>query len=815
MNEALPIRFLSFEQESATQNKNRLEMSDSNCKWNVPFMTGTEIRKSFIEFFKGRQHDFIVSSPVVPPDDPTLLFINAGMNQFKALFLGDNRLGVKRAVNSQKCLRVSGKHNDLDEVGRDTSHHTLFEMLGNWSFGDYYKKEAISWAWKLLTEEWKIPKERLFVTVFKTDDEAFDLWKEETDIEEWRILRFGESENFWEMGEVGPCGPCSEIHFDLGDLATQKDSYNLTDGGVNGTDGRFVEIWNLVFMQYERQKDKSLKPLKETHVDTGMGFERIASIIQGVGSNYEIDMFSPLINKIAELTGIPYEKGEKGTPHRVIADHIRALSFAIADGATPGNEGRGYVLRRILRRASRFSSNLGQKEPFIYKLVPTLVEIIGEAFPELGQRQDYIVQVIEAEEQRFMRTLGLGIQRLEKIVDETRKSKKKDLITGENVFLLYDTFGFPVDLTEILANEKGLTIDHEGFEVCMAEQRERARSAAKFDTEFTSDEGWTIFSDSVETEFVGYECLSCDAKALRYKEVNDDILLVLSKTPFYAESGGQIGDRGTIVGEGVELGVSDTFKVLETTVHRCHLLHGLITKENLEKIKAHVDEKARNAIIRNHSATHLLHAALRKVLGDHVQQQGSRVSPDNLRFDFTHQKSLSKEEIGQVQKLVNLKIQQNIAVGVETKTLEKAKNEGAIALFGEKYAQNVRTIKMGEFSYELCGGNHVSRTGDIGVCFISSEGSIAAGVRRIEALTASGALSLFENNARELTVIAGALKAKQGQVAEKVEELVSKNRDLEKELKILRQQQLNSLSDSMIGNESYPHGETKCIVKKL
>jgi alanyl-tRNA synthetase len=782
--------------------------------YGIKFRSGNQIRSDFIEFFKAKDHDFVPSSPVVLPDDPTLLFANSGMNQFKSIFLGDNKQGLKRAVNSQKCLRVSGKHNDLDEVGRDGTHHTLFEMLGNWSFGDYYKEEAIAWHWELLTEVWGLPKDRLFVSVFEDDDEAAEIWQRVTDIEEWRIMRFGAKENFWEMGEVGPCGPCSELHFDFGDLATQKSTYSDKIAGVNGENARFIEICNLVFMQYERQQNGDLKPLKEKHVDTGMGFERIVSVIQGVDSNYATDVFTPIIEKIASLTGVAYDPGEAGTPHRVIADHLRALSFCIADGVTPGNEGRGYVLRRVLRRASRFSQQLNQDKPFIYKLVGTLSEIVGEAFPEIAARKDYIEQAIQAEEERFMRTLKDGMQRFDKIVAETQKRKKNsDTVSGTDVFLLKDTYGFPEDLTAILAEERQLKTDLDGFKVCMEEQRERARGAQKFDATVASEEGWTILNQG-DTDFIGYDTLEVTANVLRYREVGDDVLICLDKTPFYAEAGGQVGDIGTLKNDQLELRVEDTIKILEMHVHRCSLVSGLFKDENLTNLSAQVDREAREATVRNHSATHLLHAALRQVLGDHVQQQGSRVGPEGIRFDFTHQQGMSAEEMRAVETLVNEEIMANRPVKFEEKDIESAKNEGAMALFGEKYGERVRTIRMGQFSFELCGGTHAQATGDIGMLLITAEGSIAAGIRRLEAVTGSGALAQARKKFDQVQALGQALKVKPDVVLDKVAEIAERNKALEKELKAVRQEQVNVYAAQMISSGTDVAG-VNCIIQKL
>ena len=789
-------------------------MSQRLNKWGIPYLEGSRIRQSFVDFFTDRGHTMVPSSPVVPHDDPTLLFVNSGMNQFKALFLGDNRLGLKRAVNSQKCLRVSGKHNDLDEVGRDTYHHTFFEMLGNWSFGDYYKREAITWSWQLLTEVWKLPKNRLFATVFTDDDEAFAIWRDETDIDPTHIMRFGEKSNFWEMGDVGPCGPCTEIHFDLGDLDTQGQTFADPVLGVNGTNARYIEIWNNVFMQYERLSTGKLMPLKAKHVDTGMGFERICSIIQGSGSNYETDVFRPLLDKIAELTGHPYQPDDRGTPHRVVADHLRALAFSIADGATPGNEGRGYVLRRILRRASRFSQQLDQKEPFIYKLVPTLVEVMGEAYPEIAQRQDYIIQVIEAEESRFMRTLRDGLARFSKVATEL-KASKKDTVPGQDVFVLYDTYGFPADLTGVLAEEQGLKIDHEGFAACMAEQRERARSAAKFDASLALDEGWIIVDPSPETKFCGYDRLDVQTTTTRFREVGDSIFVCLKDSPFYAESGGQVGDVGVITGQGLTLRVVDTIKVLEMHVQKCVLVNGLLTREALLKVHCQVDGEARAATVRNHSATHLLHKALRDVLGPHVAQQGSRVAPEALRFDFTHPKALSEEDIVQVETLVNRQILANLPVVTAESFLAEAKAAGAVALFGEKYGDHVRHVRMGNFSHELCGGTHAQGTGQIGLFRITGESSIAAGIRRIEAVTGLFALDYVRRQGEIVTGLGRALKAKPEELESKVSDLSERLREAEKEIKAYRQEQINARIDALLLEDAPIINHVRCIVKRL
>ncbi len=780
----------------------------------IPPQTGSQIRKSFVDFFRGKGHQMVPSSPVVPQDDPTLLFINAGMNQFKAALLGENKEGWKRVANSQKCIRVSGKHNDLDAVGRDTYHHTFFEMLGNWSFGDYYKKEAIAWAWELLTEVWKLPKNRLFITVHHTDDESAEIWRQVADIPPHHIMPFGDASNFWEMGDVGPCGPCSEIHFDMGDLETQEATFADLAEGVNGTNSRYIEIWNLVFMQFERLSDGSLKPLRFKNVDTGMGFERIAAIIQGRQSNYDTDVFTPLIQKIAELSGRPYDGGPGGMPHRVIADHVRALSFAIADGASPSNEGRGYVLRRILRRASRYAKELGQNEPFIHKLVPVLAKLMQEAFPEVGQRSDFVAQVIRSEEERFMKTLDQGLTRFNKAAREIKSRHGKE-IPGEEIFTLYDTFGFPVDLTQVLAEEQDLTLDMAGYEKHMEQQRDRARSAARFDGSLSADEGWTLTAPGTLTEFIGYETLSAEVKTLRYREDNGALLLVLDKTPFYAEAGGQVGDIGVITGDGFELKVEDTFKILDMTVHKCRVARGNPKLDKDSRLVAQVDAKARAATVRNHSATHLLHAALRQVLGEHVQQQGSRVSPESLRFDFTHFQGITAEELARVEDLVNEKIQENLEVAKTLHNLEEARELGAMALFGEKYGDRVRVVNMGGFSLELCGGTHAEATGQLGLFKIISEGSIASGVRRIEAVTGNTAVSMVRGESRQLADIGRALKAKPGEELAKLEELGERLKRLEKEGEKWRQIQARQAADALLAEKSRRVGDVTVLVAGL
>lgn len=753
----------------------------------VDFMTSAQVRESFIKFFESKEHLFVRSSPVVPHDDPTLMFTNAGMNQFKAIFLGDNPKGWKRACNSQKCIRVSGKHNDLDVVGRDNYHHTFFEMLGNWSFGDYYKKEAIAWAWELLTEVWKLPKERLFATVYEDDDEAWQIWKDVSGLPDDRIMRFDAKSNFWEMGDTGPCGPCSEIHYDRGDLATQAETFKDPILGVNGENDRYIEIWNNVFMQYERISDGSLIPLKAKNVDTGMGFERICSILQGKTSNYDTDVFSPIIAKVAELSQVPYSDGVDGTPHRVIADHLRAISFAIADGALPSNEGRGYVLRRILRRASRFARLLGQKEAFICKLVQVLADTMGEAFPEIRERKDFVTEVIKSEEERFIKTLDAGLERFASIVAELNGEK---VIPGDKVFQLYDTYGFPPDLTGILAEEKGLSIDEKGFESCMEEQKARARANMKQGINTMGTEGWTQYSEA-STEFVGYEFATCETKIARFREDKGVLSIVLEKSPFYAEMGGQVGDKGTLIAGELEIAVFDTVKVNDTAVCRGKVVKGEATEESMgQTFVATVDDERRKDIRKNHSATHLIQAALREVLGTHVQQQGSFVSSEVLRFDFSHFNAMTEEEIQKVEDIVNEKVMACLKVSTQVMNVDEAKASGAMALFGEKYGEDVRVVKMGadceEFSKELCGGLHVSCTGEIGLVKIVSESSVSAGVRRIEAVSGRNAMLLLRTGTKILSALREQLRCKDADLLARIAQNFEKTLSLEKALQSVK-----------------------------
>ncbi|MBT5832850.1 MAG: alanine--tRNA ligase [Candidatus Latescibacteria bacterium] len=752
----------------------------------------SDIREEFQAFFESKQHTRVPSAPVVPQDDPTLLFTNAGMNQFKDVFLGTGKRPYTRAADTQKCLRVSGKHNDLEEVGFSPSHHTFFEMLGNWSFGDYFKEEAIAWAWELITGVWKLPKERVWATVFEgdesdgldADEEAEKLWKTVTDIPANRILRLSKEDNFWEMGETGPCGPCSEMHFYVGDdPASQADVPDL-----DGED--YVEIWNLVFIQFNRSTDGSLQPLPEKHVDTGMGFERICSIIQGVKTNYDTDLFLPIIAAISEITKQPYN-AENQVAMRVIADHIRTLAFTIADGALPSNEGRGYVLRRILRRASRFGRNLQMQEPFIHKLTDVVTEVMGEAFPELIEKKDHIARVILAEEDGFGKTLDRGLE----IFEEVSKSGQ---VSGEDAFRLYDTYGFPIDLTQLMATEKGITVDEAGFEQAMQAQQTRSREAGKktFASQEVMEEG---FLPDEHSEFIGYETLETDSKIVAWQPAEDgQVDLYLDVTPFYAESGGQVGDRGCISGNGIEVDVHNTFKQGEAIVHRGRIVSGDQDVLRDIVVTAAVDVGARISAARNHTATHLMHEAMRQILGEHVHQAGSLVTPDRLRFDFTHFEGVTPEQLQEIERIVNDVVRQDLAVDISYADLEKAKEMGAMMLFTEKYGDVVRVVRVGDFSLELCGGTHTNSTGQLGLFQVTQETGTAAGVRRIEAVTGLVAEGRVRAQRDVLADLEVQLSAQVNELPEKVSLLLTQNKALERELQALRREQAGSEMDELV-----------------
>ncbi len=754
-------------------------------------LTSKEIRQQFIDFFVSKQHTVVESDTVIPRNDPTLLFTNAGMNQFKNIFLGEIEPKELRVVDSQKCIRAGGKHNDLDEVGRDGYHHTFFEMLGNWSFGDYYKKEAIMWAWELITDVWKLPKEKLYATVHESDQEAFDLWKEHTDIDPTHILFDGDKDNFWEMGETGPCGPCSEIHYDRGtDYCGVEGEH---DCRVNGDCHRYIELWNLVFMQYFRNKDRSLTPLKMKHVDTGAGFERLCQVLQGHNSNYDTDLFVPILKKISELTGVEYSRDEQGVPHRVIADHIRALSFSIADGGIPSNEGRGYVIRRILRRAARMGRLLNMKKPFLYKIVPTLIEIMGHHFTELKEQQEYVEMIIKGEEERFNLTLDKGLVKFDEMIEKTERTT----LSGDNAFMLYDTYGFPLDLTIIIAEEKGYIVDTDGFEKKMQEQKERARSASSFKVELDNKE-WTVLGEDVPTEFLGYENTTVEVSIIKYRLNHDNsVMFILDKTPFYAESGGQVADTGIVSNDDFEIEVSEVKKSGEQFIHIGKLKSGMI---NDKKVTASIDTFRRRRIASNHTATHLLHAALKKVLGDHVQQKGSLVTADYLRFDFTHFNGMKPAEIAEVEKLVRAEITNASLVETKLMTPDEAKEDGATALFGEKYGDVVRVVSLSNFSKELCGGTHVSNSAEIGMIKILSESSSSAGIRRIEAITGEAVYNYYEKKESLLNDVASLLKAKHEKIADKVQQLIDLNKEIEKELKTIKSQAAGSEIDNLISS---------------
>ncbi len=782
-------------------------------------MTSQEIRELFLKFFESKGHTIVPSAPMVIKNDPTLMFTNAGMNQFKEFFLGNAKPKYKRVVDTQKCLRVSGKHNDLEEVGRDTYHHTMFEMLGNWSFGDYFKREAISWAWELLTEVYKIPKENLYVTVFEGspeegvpfDQEAYDIWKER--IAEDHILLGNKKDNFWEMGDQGPCGPCSEIHVDI--RSAEEKAKVAGRDLVNNDHPQVIEIWNNVFMEFNRKADGSLEKLPAQNVDTGMGFERLCMVLQGKQSNYDTDVFTPLIHKVEEITKTKYTNGIKVTPEqeqinvaiRVISDHIRAVAFAIADGQLPSNNGAGYVIRRILRRAIRYGFTfLGQKEPFIYKLVETLAKQMGGTFHELEKEFLLIVSVIKEEEASFLRTLEQGLLMLDVMIQNTTDKQ----LSGSKAFELYDTYGFPKDLTALILSERGMTLDEASFEEHLQKQKERSRAAAQ-----VKAGDWVVLRDDEEEEFIGYDTLEAVVRLVKYRKVEsqkDGTLyqLVFNTTPFYPEGGGQVGDRGTLQSANGEIiYIIDTKKENNLIIHLAEHL-----PENLtDPFKAEVHLVGRTLAQANHSATHLLHQALREVLGTHVEQKGSHVSPEALRFDFSHFAKLTQEELTEVERLVNKRIYEKIPLQEHRNIpIQQALEAGAMALFGEKYGDKVRMIQFGE-SRELCGGTHVKNTGDIWFFKIVSEGAVAAGVRRIEAITNAGALKHFLLQEKLLEEVKSSLKNPQDPV-KAIANLQEENARLHKELEQLKKEQAKQLKGELKG-EFVAVGGVQCLSKRL
>ncbi|EPD8164194.1 alanine--tRNA ligase [Escherichia coli] len=746
-----------------------------------------EIRQAFLDFFHSKGHQVVASSSLVPHNDPTLLFTNAGMNQFKDVFLGLDKRNYSRATTSQRCVRAGGKHNDLENVGYTARHHTFFEMLGNFSFGDYFKHDAIQFAWELLTsEKWfALPKERLWVTVYESDDEAYEIWEKEVGIPRERIIRIGDnkgapyaSDNFWQMGDTGPCGPCTEIFYDHGDHI-----WGGPPGSPEEDGDRYIEIWNIVFMQFNRQADGSMEPLPKPSVDTGMGLERIAAVLQHVNSNYDIDLFRTLIQAVAKVTGAT-DLSNKSL--RVIADHIRSCAFLIADGVMPSNENRGYVLRRIIRRAVRHGNMLGAKETFFYKLVGPLIDVMGSAGEDLKRQQAQVEQVLKTEEEQFARTLERGLA----LLDEELAKLSGDTLDGETAFRLYDTYGFPVDLTADVCRERNIKVDEAGFEAAMEEQRRRAREASGFGADYNA----MIRVDSA-SEFKGYDhlelngkvtALFVDGKAVDAINAGQEAVVVLDQTPFYAESGGQVGDKGELKGANFSFAVEDTQKYGQAIGHIGKLAAGSLKVG--DAVQADVDEARRARIRLNHSATHLMHAALRQVLGTHVSQKGSLVNDKVLRFDFSHNEAMKPEEIRAVEDLVNTQIRRNLPIETNIMDLEAAKAKGAMALFGEKYDERVRVLSMGDFSTELCGGTHASRTGDIGLFRIISESGTAAGVRRIEAVTGEGAIATVHADSDRLSEVAHLLKGDSNNLADKVRSVLERTRQLEKELQQLKEQ---------------------------
>ena len=763
--------------------------------------TTSDVRRDFLDFFRGKGHTIVPSAPLVPGNDPTLLFTNSGMVQFKDVFLGAEKRSYVRCADVQRCLRAGGKHNDLDSVGYTARHHTFFEMLGNWSFGDYFKKEAIAWAWELLTQVWRLPAERLLVTIYHTDDEAFAIWHDLIGLPPERIIRIGDnkgapyaSDNFWQMADTGPCGPCTEIFYDHGDHIA---------GGPPGSpdeDGdRFIEIWNLVFMQFDRQPDGSLQPLPAPCVDTGMGLERLVAVLQRVHSNYEIDLFQALIREAAVLT---HTTDLENKSLRVIADHIRACAFLIVDGVLPSNEGRGYVLRRIIRRALRHGWMLGVRQPFFHKLVATLDAQMGEAYPELTAQRELVERALKAEEERFAETLDSGMR----IFDEVAR-RSGDTIPGADAFRLYDTYGFPVDLTADIARERGLAVDMAGFEAAMAHQRETARAAGKF----ASSAGLPaeLVAQLTPTDFIGYDTLTAGGlqvvallrggRPVESINAGDEAVVILDRTPFYAESGGQVGDTGELDELGVRFIVADTQKYAgQFHGHIGRLQTGTLKRG--DHLVASVDGARRAATILNHSGTHLLHAALREVLGNHVQQKGSLVAPDRLRFDFAHFEPMTGEELAEVERRVNAGIRANFEAEVHQMDMQEALDFGAMALFGEKYGERVRVLRMGDASTELCGGTHVARTGDIGLLKIVSEGGVSAGVRRIEALTGQGALDFVTGEEHRLAEAARLLGSPVAEVGDKLRVLLDRQKKLERELDALKAKAASGATADLAGS---------------
>ena len=765
-------------------------------------LAASEIRELFQRFFEARGHRVVPSASLVPESDPTLMFVNAGMVPFKRIFTGEEVRPYKRAVSSQKCMRVSGKHNDLEIVGRSPRHHTFFEMLGNFSFGDYFKEGAIEFAWELLTQGFEIPEERLVVSVFREDDEAFGIWRDRIGLPEDKIFRLDEDENFWSMGDTGPCGPCSEIHIDYGPVQ------GVDNDDPSSESGRYLEIWNLVFMQYNRSASGEMTPLPNPCVDTGAGLERVSSILQGVSSVYDTDLFTGILARAQDVTGVQLgEDPEKDVSLRVAADHARAVTFLIGDGVLPSNEGRGYVLRRILRRASRHGVLLGVEEPFLHAVVDAVIDEMSPAYPDLSERRAFILDRVRRDEERFLVTLSKGLARLE---DEIREleAKGQQTLSGDEVFRLYDTYGFPVDLTEEILRGKNLSLDQSGFDAAMEQQRTRARSAWKGSGDATIGEVYGRIAADVSTEFTGYESLegrSTIAALLKNGELvdsassGDEVEVVVRETPFYAESGGQVGDRGVLTADGGRIEILDTQRPVDRlVVHIGRVVEGEVRAD--AEVTLAVDGVARSATVRNHSGTHLLHAALREVLGPQAMQKGSLVSPDRLRFDFTHDSALTEEELERIEDLANTWIAANASRSLRVMSYADAVESGAVAIFEEKYGDEVRVVSFGDFSTELCGGTHAGATGDIGVLRIVSESGVAAGVRRIEALTGLSALRHMRNQERALAQTAALLKAPLDEVPARVEKLVAERRAAQREIEQLKVSRLGAGAGDALGD---------------
>ena len=766
-------------------------------------MTTAQIRQQFLDFFASKQHQVVPSSSLIPGNDATLLFNNAGMVQFKDVFLGAESRPYTRATSSQRCVRAGGKHNDLENVGYTARHHTFFEMLGNFSFGDYFKQEAIKFAWEFLTEVVKLPQEKLLVTIYHDDEEAFEYWSKDIGLSEDRIIRIATSDNFWSMGDTGPCGPCSEIFYDHGEHI-----WGGPPGSPEEDGDRFIEIWNLVFMQYNRQSDGTMLPLPKQSVDTGMGLERISAILQGVHSNYEIDLFQGLIAAAASVTNAQ-DMDDKSL--RVVADHIRSCAFLISDGVMPSNEGRGYVLRRIIRRAVRHGNKLGAQGAFFFKLVAALIEQMGQAYPELAKQQEIIEKVLRIEEEQFGKTLERGLA----ILEESLSDLKGDVIPGDLVFKLYDTYGFPADLTADVARERQMTIDHKGFEECMAVQRKTAQQAGKFGADYNEQ----LKSDK-HTDFKGYVSTHYSAtvvevfaggEAVQLLEDGQEGIVILDRTPFYAESGGQTGDTGTITVAGGEFNVTNTTKLGNAFAH-----HGTVQGRIgvNDKVDATIDDARRENIKKNHTATHILHEALRQLLGEHVSQKGSLVQADRLRFDFSHFEAVTKDELREIERVVNDEIRRNFALNTELMAIDDAKAKGAMALFGEKYDEKVRVVTMGPFSVELCGGTHVARTGDIGLFKITSEAGIASGVRRIEAVTGEQAIEVVQTQQATLSSLSSLLKTDSQNVLERVVSLQNQTKELEKALNSAKQKLASQQGADMLSNAVEING-VKVLIANL